>query len=351
MEKMCEKYRENNPEDFQNAEVKVTDEWKCIHDLNRGRAVFKDADGAIALIQGIIDSPDLKIFRVKNRLHLDLGDVFINFVFKDSITCELQVKVSEGDPLLYNPNHTVYEIERVCKAYDRFKLSSALNNLLIYYSQRGQIVINGNLPERFEDTLPLQVWNRSKNDEIPFEEFQREYMLTNHSIEKPILEFMMQNLRGIDKYDYKTKAVGHEIFKRLNIEGIENYEALSKYTKTNSQGLIVFDDNALKKWNRKGAAIESNEALRKKYEVIEPENLSSEGEGALPMMDYDCSDLVLQPMYNVDQKKIQKGYLMDYHINYEKHIVMVNKYIEGNKENYAALLMLRKNVCYIATNL
>jgi len=46
--------------------------------------------------------------------------------------CELQVKLGrEKTPLLYNSNHFVYEIERVCDSNNRFKLFEAFNKSFI----------------------------------------------------------------------------------------------------------------------------------------------------------------------------------------------------------------------------
>lgn len=71
----------------------------------------------------------LKIVKIKNRLDDNNNDILINFFFKNTITCELQLAIfketNKKEKLYSQFNHFLYELKR-----SSFGVISALSNVI-----------------------------------------------------------------------------------------------------------------------------------------------------------------------------------------------------------------------------
>ena len=102
--------------------------WARITDLLRATYICKDSDQIIKTLNLIDKNDRVTILRLKPRFGSGkkLNDMIINFEYQGKMICELQIKlICDKVPFLLYSNHMVYEIERACKAQNRYKLFEA----------------------------------------------------------------------------------------------------------------------------------------------------------------------------------------------------------------------------------
>ena len=81
---------------------------------------------------------DIEVFRIKEKLN-ELQTVTVNFVFKDMIIGEVQLRIEEM-PSYYTANRFLYELER---SRTKFELIDSLNNKAAYMSKHNQLIDSG----------------------------------------------------------------------------------------------------------------------------------------------------------------------------------------------------------------
>ena len=70
--------------------------------------------------------------------------------------CELQMKLCGRLPLLYDSNHNVYEIERVCDYRDRYMLFAAYTRFAVNSAEKKKTIDSRLIDKKFEASVSIR---------------------------------------------------------------------------------------------------------------------------------------------------------------------------------------------------
>jgi len=82
----------------------------------------------------------VQILRLKPRMNSFLADCAVNFNWRESCCCELQIKLSDGSVArAYYLEHSLYEVKRACATQDLFFVQQAITQRVNWLLEHNQI--------------------------------------------------------------------------------------------------------------------------------------------------------------------------------------------------------------------